>query len=179
MLRRFCDDSDGSVQQLAVSALTLSQAVHGKLLSLHTDGRVRFISCSATLANPVEYMSNMFGLNTEEVEVISNDGSPSGAKDYLVWNPPAIDAMNPSLGRKSSISEASRLMRFLMKKGTRVILFCKVSWCIIVYLQNVTNLKTDPQSVRARECTLLGVKTCLYILHTGHENHQGRLEQRR
>lgn len=150
-----------------------------KLLSLHTDRRVRFISCSATLANPVEYMSNMFGLNTEEVEVVSNDGSPSGAKDYLVWNPPAIDAMNPSLGRKSSISEASRLMRFLMKKGTRVILFCKVSWCIIVYLQNVTNLKTDPQSVRARECTLLGVKTCLYILHTGHENHQGRLEQRR
>ena len=30
MLRRFCDDFDGSVQQLAVSALTLSQAVHGK-----------------------------------------------------------------------------------------------------------------------------------------------------
>ncbi|KAF8197429.1 DEAD/H helicase [Pholiota molesta] len=81
---------------------------------------------SATLANPAEYMSKMFALDASEVEVVSNDGAPSGAKDYLIWNPPLVDEMDPSLGRRSSLSEASNLMRFLMKKGFRVILFCKI-----------------------------------------------------
>jgi hypothetical protein len=52
--------------------------------------------------------------------------APSGSKEYLIWNPPLVDSMNPSHGRKSSLTEASNLMRFLMKKGIRVILFCKV-----------------------------------------------------
>jgi DEAD/DEAH box helicase domain-containing protein len=91
-----------------------------------SDRRILFVSCSATLANPAEYMSKMFALDASEVEVVSNDGAPSGAKDYLIWNPPLVDEMDPSLGRRSSLSEASNLMRFLMKKGFRVILFCKV-----------------------------------------------------
>ncbi|KDR81414.1 hypothetical protein GALMADRAFT_89308 [Galerina marginata CBS 339.88] len=88
--------------------------------------RMRFISCSATLSNPAEYMSKMFALDPDQLEVVSNDGAPSGSKQYLVWNPSLVDAMDPSLGRRSSISEASNLMRFLMKKGIRVILFCKI-----------------------------------------------------
>ena len=43
-----------------------------------------------------------------------------------MWNPPLKDAMDPSLGRVNSISEATRLMRFLMARGVRVIMFCKV-----------------------------------------------------
>jgi len=78
------------------------------------------------LANPAEYMSKMFALQQTELEVVSNDGAPSGTKEFLIWNPPLVDMMDPSLGRKSSLSEASALMRFLMKKGIRVILFCKV-----------------------------------------------------
>ncbi|KAF9567647.1 DEAD/H helicase [Agrocybe pediades] len=88
--------------------------------------RIRFISCSATLANPAEYMSKMFALQQDELEVVCNDGAPSGSKEYLIWNPPLVDEMEPSLGRKSSLNEASRLMRFLMKQGVRVILFCKI-----------------------------------------------------
>ncbi|KAF8906023.1 DEAD/H helicase [Gymnopilus junonius] len=90
------------------------------------DRRMQFISCSATLANPAEYMSEMFALHANQVEVVSNDGAPAGSKEYLIWNPPFIDVMDHSLGRKSSLSEASNLMRFLMKKGMRVILFCKI-----------------------------------------------------
>ncbi|KJA27331.1 hypothetical protein HYPSUDRAFT_131100, partial [Hypholoma sublateritium FD-334 SS-4] len=88
--------------------------------------RTRFISCSATLSNPAEYMSKMFGLDATEVDVVSNDGAPSGSKEYLIWNPPLVDMMDPSLGRRSSLSEASDLMRSLMKEGVRVILFCKI-----------------------------------------------------
>ena len=91
-----------------------------------TDNNIRIISCSATLANPAEYMSKLFNLDQRTIEVVENDGAPSGGKDYLLWNPPFIDEMDPSLGRKSSLSEASMLFRLLVKKGVRVIVFCKV-----------------------------------------------------
>jgi DEAD/DEAH box helicase domain-containing protein len=71
-------------------------------------------------------MSKMFGLEPNDMEAVSNDGAPSGSKEYLIWNPPLVNSQNPSRGRKSSLAEASNLMRFLMKKGIRVILFCKV-----------------------------------------------------
>ncbi|KAG5716255.1 putative ATP-dependent helicase HRQ1 [Termitomyces sp. T112] len=88
--------------------------------------RILFVSCSATITNPQAHMSKMFGLAPEEVEAITKDGAPSGPKDFLVWNPPHIDEKVPSLGRYSSLAEATGLMRFLMKKGVRVILFCKI-----------------------------------------------------
>ena len=65
---------------------------------------------------------------TQEVEEITEDGAPSGIKDYIVWDPPLVDDHAPKLGRNSSISEATGLTRFLMKRGIRVILFCKVGW---------------------------------------------------
>ena len=37
-----------------------------------------------------------------------------------------IDEQDLSLGHKSPLAEATRLMRFLMERGVRVILFCKV-----------------------------------------------------
>lgn len=60
------------------------------------------------------------------MEEITEDGAPSGKKDYLVWNPGHKDPDVPELGRTASISEATYLMRFLMMRGVRVILFCKV-----------------------------------------------------
>lgn len=71
-------------------------------------------------------MQKMFGLESNDVIAITEDGAPASQKDFVVWNPPLVDPMQPALGRASSISEASGLMRFLMKKGIRVILFCKV-----------------------------------------------------
>lgn len=63
---------------------------------------------------------------------MTEDGAPSGRKDYVVWNPPYIDSRVPSLGKHSSISEATGLMRFLMKRGIRVILFCKVGRYMLI-----------------------------------------------
>ncbi|KAF8556873.1 P-loop containing nucleoside triphosphate hydrolase protein [Imleria badia] len=83
-----------------------------------------FVSCSATIANPAHHMKRLFGI--EEVAEVTEDGAPSGIKDYIVWDPPFVDNQAPRLGRAGSISEATGLMRFLMKRGIRVILFCKI-----------------------------------------------------
>ncbi|KAF5358075.1 hypothetical protein D9756_001743 [Leucocoprinus leucothites] len=88
--------------------------------------RMRFVSCTATLANPGEHMQKIFGLGKDEVEVVDIDGAPSGKKDFLVWNPPFVDESKPALGRRGAIAEATALMRFLMKRSVRVLLFCKI-----------------------------------------------------
>lgn len=87
---------------------------------------IQFISCSATLPNPGAHMEKMFGLDSTSLEIFTEDGSPSGRKDVLIWNPKLRDPKQPSLGRCSSIADAARVMRFLMKRGIRVILFCKI-----------------------------------------------------
>ncbi|TFY60626.1 hypothetical protein EVJ58_g5016 [Rhodofomes roseus] len=79
---------------------------------------------SATIAKPKQHMQSIFGI--EDVEEVTEDGAPSGRKDYLVWNPPLIDPMDETSGRRGSLTEATRLMRFLMARGIRVILFCKI-----------------------------------------------------
>ncbi|KIK92020.1 hypothetical protein PAXRUDRAFT_13476 [Paxillus rubicundulus Ve08.2h10] len=79
--------------------------------------RTIFVSCSATIAKPAQHMKRLFGI--EEVEEITEDGAPSGLKDYLIWDRPYTDDEARGLGRHSSISEATRLMRFLMERGIR------------------------------------------------------------
>ncbi|KAF4578591.1 hypothetical protein EYR36_000398 [Pleurotus pulmonarius] len=61
-----------------------------------------------------------------DIVSITEDGAPSGHKDFIIWNPPLIDETEPALGRRSSLSEATGLMRYLMKRGIRCILFCKI-----------------------------------------------------
>ena len=68
---------------------------------------------------------------TKDIEEITEDGAPSGRKDFLVWNPPYVEATARQLGRQSSLGEATGLMRFLMKRGVRVILFCKVKFACL------------------------------------------------
>lgn len=95
------------------------------------DGRVKFVSCSATIANPKRHMETIFGIGPEEVEAIIEDGAPSGSKEFIIWKPPYVDEMETAMGRVGSLQEATGLMRFLMKRGLRVILFCKVSSALI------------------------------------------------
>ena len=76
-------------------------------------------------------MKNIVGLELADIKVVTEDGAPSGQKHLLIWNSPFKDPVVPSLGRHSSLSEATGLMRFLMKRGIRVILFCKVMPVVI------------------------------------------------
>ncbi|KAF5391897.1 hypothetical protein D9757_001704 [Collybiopsis confluens] len=86
----------------------------------------RFVSCSATIANPIAHMVDISGLDPVQIQVVTEDGAPTGQKEYLIWRCPHVDEHDPTLGLQSSIGQAIALMRFLLKRGIRVILFCKI-----------------------------------------------------
>ncbi|KAI4213531.1 MAG: hypothetical protein LQ351_003755 [Letrouitia transgressa] len=86
--------------------------------------RVKFISCSATVANPEEHMKTIFGV--EKVRLTDFDGSPSGRKEFLCWNTPFKDPKDPSSGRGDSMAESAKLFCQLILRGIRVIAFCRI-----------------------------------------------------
>ncbi|KAL4818917.1 hypothetical protein BDW67DRAFT_156275 [Aspergillus spinulosporus] len=96
---------------------------------------VRFISCSATVANPEEHMRAIFGV--DDVQLIDFDGSPCGRKEFLCWNTPFKDPGDPTSGRGDSVAEAARLFCQLILRGARVIAFCRIRKLCEVLLQAV------------------------------------------
>jgi DEAD/DEAH box helicase domain-containing protein len=86
--------------------------------------RVRFVSCSATVANPQEHFRTIFGI--DDVHLVDFDGSPSGRKEFLCWNTPYRDPGDPTSGRGNAMYECARLFCQLILRGVRVIAFCRV-----------------------------------------------------
>lgn len=86
----------------------------------HYDADPVFVLCSATIANPEELAENLIG---RPVEVVSDDGSPSGPKRFVLWNPPYLD--DHKIERKSSNVEAHELMVKLVESGIQTITFTK------------------------------------------------------
>ncbi|KAK4989381.1 ATP-dependent 3'-5' DNA helicase [Elasticomyces elasticus] len=85
---------------------------------------VKFISCSATVANPIEHMETIFGI--EHVKLTDFDGSPSGRKEFLCWNTPFKDPGDPTSGRGDTLAESAKLFCQLILRGVRVIAFCRI-----------------------------------------------------
>lgn len=85
---------------------------------------IKFISCSATVANPMEHFKTIFGI--EDVKMTDFDGSPSGRKEFLCWNTPFKDPGDPASGRGDTMGEAARLFCQLILRGVRVIAFCRI-----------------------------------------------------
>ncbi|CAM1511128.1 Fc.00g086410.m01.CDS01 [Cosmosporella sp. VM-42] len=109
--------------------------------------RVRFISCSATVANPKEHFKTIFGI--ENVRLIDYDGSPSGRKEFLCWNTPYKDPGDPASGRGSAKLECARLFCALMLRGVRIIAFCRVrAQCELL----VSAIKQELESLGRPEC---------------------------
>ncbi|MHB8169414.1 MAG: DEAD/DEAH box helicase [Thermoleophilia bacterium] len=79
-----------------------------------------FVLTTATIANPAELASALTGM---DFELVSGDGSPSGERQIVFWNPPLLDE---SLGiRKSTFGESSLLLAELLKKKARTIVFTR------------------------------------------------------
>ncbi len=72
----------------------------------------QFITCSATLGNPEEFLTQLTGLN---FEIISETGAPQNAKTFVLWNP---DTTSP-------YTEAVTLLIELLKAGMKTIVFTK------------------------------------------------------
>lgn len=102
---------------------------------------VLFISCSATMGNARSHFKIIFGV--ENVKLVAFDGSPAGKlladsglsshhtklhlgrKEFICWNPPFKDPKDSTSGRESSLLECSRLLRELIIRGVRTLVFCK------------------------------------------------------
>ena len=68
----------------------------------------QFICCSATIANPAELTERIIG---RPVQLINNNGAPSGEKHFLMYNPPVV---NKQLGiRRSAVTEAATPRRLV------------------------------------------------------------------
>jgi DEAD/DEAH box helicase domain-containing protein len=80
----------------------------------------QFIGCSATVANPGEHAESLMGL---PFTVVDSDGSPQGAKDFVLWNPPLIDTAKST--RRSANSEAADLFTELVSQHTRSLTFAR------------------------------------------------------
>jgi len=78
----------------------------------------QFICCSATIANPGEHTARLVGL---PFEIVDNDGSPQGSKDFVFWNPPIIDDARSV--RRSPNSEATSLFTELVSRNIRSLTF--------------------------------------------------------
>ncbi len=78
----------------------------------------QFILTSATIANPRDLAERLI---EQPVKLIDEDGSPSGEKVFLLYNPPVID---PSIGlRASSLLEGQRLLSDLLAYEVQSITF--------------------------------------------------------
>ncbi|RAO70170.1 uncharacterized protein BHQ10_006182 [Talaromyces amestolkiae] len=102
---------------------------------------VRFISCSATVANPEDHFRTIFGV--EDVRLTDFDGSPAGRKEFICWNTPYKDPKDPTSGRGDSITETARLFCQLILRGVRVIIFCRIrKQCEVVLAAVRTEFQT-------------------------------------
>jgi len=78
----------------------------------------QFILCSATIANPAQLAESLIG---QKVELIDKNGSPSGEKRIVLYNPPEEDKVQ---GKRQSIeTESRRWMLALLNAGIKTILF--------------------------------------------------------
>ncbi|WKA08273.1 hypothetical protein VitviT2T_026010 [Vitis vinifera] len=99
-----------------------------------------FIFCTATSANPRDHAMELANLPT--LELIHNDGSPSGPKFFALWNPALCSKTvskrstsstnisksadeNVIVKRSSPIWEISCLFAEMIQHGLRCIAFCK------------------------------------------------------
>ena len=107
----------------------------------------RFISCSATIANPQELAESLLG---ERVSLIDGDGSPRGERFLLFCNPPIVDR---ALGiRRSPLLEGRALAARLIDGGLQTIVFARARMTaevMLTYLQADARRRAwGPRTVR-------------------------------
>ncbi|QID83611.1 ATP-dependent 3'-5' DNA helicase [Saccharomyces pastorianus] len=100
---------------------------------------LQFISCSATLKSPIQHMKDMFGIN--EVTLIHEDGSPTGAKHLVVWNPPTLSQHERK--RESFIRESAKILVQLVLNNVRAIAFCYVRRVCELLMKEVRSIFTE------------------------------------
>jgi DEAD/DEAH box helicase domain-containing protein len=107
----------------------------------------QFICCSATIANPGELASQLI---EREVNVVEENGAPSGENLFAFYNPPMV---NRNLGiRRSYINEATRVAKELLGRKLQTIVFANSrlhTEVLLTYLQQANPPRPgQPEPVR-------------------------------
>ncbi|MCP4420431.1 MAG: DEAD/DEAH box helicase, partial [Chloroflexi bacterium] len=107
----------------------------------------QFICSSATIDNPKELAEKIL---TEDVQVVDNNGAPSGEKHFLFYNPPVV---NYELGlRRSVVSEVKNVVRKLLPTGAQIIIFARSRTrveLLVTYLHDLArDIKMDKRLIR-------------------------------
>ena len=107
----------------------------------------QFICSSATIANPQEIAEKITGTI---VEIVDNNGAPSGEKHFLFYNPPVV---NKELGlRNSVIKEVRNIVKHFLPTGIQLIVFARSRLnveILVTYLkQSARQLKIKPEKIR-------------------------------
>jgi DEAD/DEAH box helicase domain-containing protein len=101
----------------------------------------QFILTSATIANPDQLAEHLI---EQPVQIVDQDGSPRGERNFLLYNPPIINA---ELGlRASASSESVRLTGDLLAEDIQSLLFCRARRSVEIllkHLQNTTGSAAD------------------------------------
>ncbi len=79
---------------------------------------IRFICCSATIANPGELAGKITG---RSVSVIDGNGAPAGAKNFILYNPPLVDAVQGI--RRGVVLESRDIALRFLRGGVKTIVF--------------------------------------------------------
>ncbi|NLN76727.1 MAG: DEAD/DEAH box helicase [Armatimonadetes bacterium] len=106
----------------------------------HYGASPQFVCASATVAAPQQLMLDITGC---DARVIDRDGSPSGEKYFLFWNPPFLEAKGD---RKSANSEAVYLLTQLVTSGIRSIIFTKARKTAELIFRNARTALRDRKS---------------------------------
>lgn len=79
----------------------------------------QFVLCSATIANPLELGQSLI---ERPCQLIDRNGSPSGKRTLIFYNPPVI---NKELGiRRSYLTASRRMATLFLKASVKTIIFC-------------------------------------------------------
>ena len=111
----------------------------------HYGATPQFICCSATIGNPKEHAEHIVG---QEMELVTNDGSPRGPKQFVLWNPPPLetaargeeDEWRAGGDRRSPLWEAIHLMTTLVKEGVQTITFVRTRLAAELIFKNCRDL---------------------------------------
>lgn len=83
-----------------------------------------FMFTSATIANPGEHAAALIGCSVDEIEVVTEDSSPSSEKKVVFWNPPLTESARrlKELGeakedRKTARGRQREAQRILAREG--------------------------------------------------------------
>ncbi|MGC4376395.1 DEAD/DEAH box helicase [Fictibacillus sp. Mic-4] len=105
-----------------------------------------FICTSATIANPKELAEKLTGA---KVELIDNNGAPSGKKHFLFYNPPVVN--RPLNIRKSATLEARNLAKLFLQNKIQTIVFARSRVrveILLTYLQELAKQEFGFKSIQ-------------------------------